>query len=150
MLRLGLTLTGAALVAPTLSGCGSASCDSIAGASDGCGPPVYAYAQVQGRATYQEAPVSDEDAYVSCGDVVGAYSDRTDGEGRFQVGLQYSVFDTLLNPFPPREPDGSFFLNCRVSLVLSSQQTLAVDPLPVRFSPNGLPVVPTEVELRQE
>ena len=79
----------------------------------------------------------------------GAYNDRTDSEDAFEVVLMYAVFDTLLHPFPPREPDGSFVLGCTASVTVSSQLMLRQEGLPVRFWPSLADVVPTEAELRE-
>ena len=145
-LALKMTATGLVSVL-LLVRCGTAVCDGAT--ADGCGPPVYAYAHVQGRAAYAGgAPITDRDASVACGEAVGVYSDRTDSQGRFEVAPAYAVFDTLLYPFPPREPDGSFLVDCRVSLALSAEQAI-LERVPVRFAPSGLPLVPTAVELRQ-
>ena len=92
----------AALSSNVLRGCGGSAYDGAATSSDGCGAPVYGYAQVQGQAWYADgAPVADKTATVACGGPVGTYSDRTDSEGGFAMILMYAVFDTLLHPFPP-------------------------------------------------
>jgi hypothetical protein len=121
-----------------LARCNTGACDSASSASDGCGPPVYGYAGVQGDAADAAgAPIPGKDAWVACGDVVGAYSDQTDTQGRFQVGLVYAVFDTMLYPFPPRDPDGSFQVDCSVSLRVSAELLLLREHVPVRFAPRA-------------
>jgi hypothetical protein len=93
--------------------------------------------------------VADKTASVACGGPVGAYSDRTDSDGDFAMILAYAVFDTLLHPFPPREPDESFVLGCTASVAVSSQLVLLLEGLPVRFWPSLAEVVPTDAELRE-
>jgi hypothetical protein len=132
-----------------LVGCGGGTCDDGVAAADFCGPPHYGYARVEGSAlSLDGSPISGRDAYVGCGDAVGAYSDRTDNEGGFRVNLIYAVFDTLRHPFPPREPDGGFILKCVASLALRSGAIL-VDSLSVHFAPSRTDVVPSNVELRE-
>ena len=86
---------------------------------------------------------------MGCGAVVGGYSDATDAAGRFNMALFYSVEDTVLFPFPPRQPDGSFDVNCIVFLELSSNVMLREEQVPVRFTPAEADIVPTVVELRE-
>jgi hypothetical protein len=143
-LYLGLSLT------LMFAGCGG-ECDGATAASDRCGPPVYGYAQVQGHAWYADsAPVAGKDATVGCGDVVGAYSGQTDRQGGFEMTLLYAVLDTVLYPFPTREADGSFSLDCTATVAVSAQLVLRRQPVSVRFAPTLAGVVPTKVELRED
>ena len=141
------------LLAPVLFallGCRAGECGGAGGVSDVCPPPQYGHAEVEGRALRGDgSPLAGKQVYVSCGDVVGALDDITDGEGRFDVRLGYGVADTLLYPFPPRNPDGSFEVICSASLRLPGDVVLRQDGFGVRFMPNREDVVPTTVELRE-
>jgi hypothetical protein len=143
-------LPGLAIIAVGMAGCGRGACGGASGANDVCPPPVYGYAQVKGRVLRSDgSAVAEKPAYVACGDVVGAYSDMTDGGGHFDVRLAYAVFDTLLYPFPTRAPNGSFDLECSGSLALNSSVLIVKDPLVVNFAPSHAAVVPTETEWRE-
>ena len=144
-------IPGGTVVALLLVSCwGGGDCGGIGGAGDMCPPPVSGYAQVNGRALRSDgSPIVGKQAYVGCGDVVGAYNDGTDPAGNFEVRLLYSVHDTLLYPYPPRAADGSFTISCQANLQLTSNNLLSVSPLLVRFAPTAAGVVPNVVELRE-
>jgi hypothetical protein len=115
-----------------------------------CPPPIYGWARIEGRAVRSDgSPIAGKQAVVGCGKVVGGYSDITGTAGAFEVLLTYGVEDTLLFPFPPREADGGFAVNCRVSLELASDELLVHDALEVHFTPTRAGIVPTQVELRE-
>ena len=144
-LRLASPL-GSCLVAS----CGGGTCGGAAGASDVCPGPTYGYAVVRGQALHSDgSPIPGRQANVGCGDVVGAYDDLTDANGYFEVRPVYAVADTVLYPFPPRQADGGFDLNCQASLQLAQDRVLRKDPLVVRFAPTREAVVPTTAELRE-
>jgi hypothetical protein len=148
--RLHYTLLSWPLFQLFLTGCEGGGCGGAAGAADVCPPPVYGYAVVQGHAFLGDGkPIVGKQAYVGCGDVVGAYDDITDSRGYFDVRPVYAVDDTVLYPFPPRHPDGSFDLRCQANLQLDSDRVLRKDPLLVRFAPTRETVVPTMTELRE-
>ena len=139
-------IPGCAVVALLLSGCGRGDC----GAGDICPAPVLGYAQVNGRALRNDgSPVVGKQASVSCGNLVGPFSDGTDAAGNFVVRPVYAVEDTLSDPFPPREADGSFTVSCQAHLLLFPDVLLLNDQLPVRFAATPSSVVPTVVELRE-
>jgi hypothetical protein len=93
--------------------------------------------------------VADQQVYVSCADPVGAYDDMTDDHGRFEVRPVYVVADTLLYPFPPRQPDGSFDITCQASARVANDQVIRQGPFAVRFTPTRGGVVATTTELRE-
>jgi hypothetical protein len=133
-----------------LASCESGECGGAAGSSSVCPPPSYGYAVVEGQALRSDgSPIAGKQAYVGCGDPVGAYDDRTDEQGHFEVRPIYGVYDTLLHPFPPRHADGSFDLSCQANLQIAHDQILRKDPLVVRFAPTPEAVVPTTMELRE-
>jgi hypothetical protein len=134
-----------------LASCDGGGCGGAAGASDVCPPPSYGYALVRGQALRSDgSPIAGKQANVGCGDVVGAYDDTTDDQGRFEVRPVYAVADTLLYPFPPRNADGSFDLSCQANLQVTHDLILRRDPLVVRFAPTLETVVPTTTELRED
>ena len=143
-------ISGCAVVALLLSGCdGGGACGESSTATT-CPPEVSAYAQVNGRALRSDgSPVVGNQAYVSCGDGAGASNGGTDAAGNFAVHLEYAVVDTLLDPYPPREADGSFVISCQAYLQLLPDVLLLNDQLPVRFAATPSSVVPTVVELRE-
>ena len=133
-----------------LAGCESGECGGSAGSSSVCPPPIYGYAVVQGQALRSDgSPIAGKQAYVGCGDPVGAYNDRTDAQGHFEVRPLYGVHDTLSYPLPARHADGSFDVSCQANLQLASDQIIRKDPLVVRFAPTPQAVVPTTMELRE-
>jgi hypothetical protein len=134
----------------TVAGCEVGSCGGSAGASDVCPPAVYGYGLVWGQVLRSDgSPAAGKQTYVSCGDVVGSWDARTDADGRFEVRPVYAVMDTLLYPFPPREPNGSFDLSCQAGLLLAQDLVIRKNPLVVRFTPTREAVVTTTVELRE-
>jgi hypothetical protein len=133
-----------------LGSCDDGGCGGSGGASDVCPPPSYGYAVVRGQALWSDgSPIAGKQAYVGCGDAVGAYNDRTDDQGRFEVRPVYAVADTVLYPFPPRNADGSFDLSCQANLQVAHDLILRRDPLLVRFAPTLESVTPTTTELRE-
>ena len=144
-------IPGCTVAALLLSSCaGGGDCGGMGGDGMFCPPPASGFAQINGRALRSDgSPVVGKQAYVSCGDVVGAYNDGTDAAGNFEVRPVYAVMDTLLYPYPPRAADGSFTLSCRAHLQLASDNLLVQDPLEVRFAPSAADIVPTVVELRE-
>ena len=125
-------------------------CGGSVGSSDVCPPPISGYALVQGQALRNDgSPIADKQAYVGCGDAVGAYDDRTDHQGHFEMRPVYAVDDTLLYPFPPRHADGSFDVSCQAHLQVAHDLVIRKDSLMVRFAPTREAVVPTTTELRE-
>jgi hypothetical protein len=133
-----------------LASCDGGGCGGAAGASEVCPPPSYGYALVRGQALWSDgSPIAGKQAYVGCGDVVGAYDDTTDDQGRFEVRPIYAVADTMLYPFPPRNTDGSFDLSCQANLQVAHDLILRRDPLVVRFAPTIETIMATTTELRE-
>jgi hypothetical protein len=133
-----------------LVGCDGGGCGGAGGTSTVCPPPSYGYALVRGQALWSDgSPIVGKQAYVGCGDAVGAYNDTTDDQGRFEVRPVYAVADTVLDPFPPRNVDGSFDLSCQANLQVAHDLILRQDPLVVRFAPTLETVMPTTTELRE-
>ena len=144
-------IPGCTVVALLLASCGDpGDCGETGGTATTCPPTASAFAQVNGRALRSDgSPIVGKQAYVSCGDAVGAYNDGTDAAGNFEVHLVYAVHDTVLDPYPPRAADGSFTLSCHALLELASNNLLSVSPLVVPFAPTAVAVVPIMVELRE-
>ena len=137
-------IPGCALLA--LSSCGPG---GDCGSGMFCPPPITGYAQVNGRALRSDgAPIAGKNAIVGCGAVVTSYG-VTDPAGNFVVRLEYAVYDTLVDPYPPREADESFPVSCQAHLTLASGNELVLDPLLVRFAHTAEGVVPTVMELRE-
>jgi hypothetical protein len=143
-------LAGGILLA-LLGGCGGGPCDAGAlGASNICPAPVYGYAHVEIIVLHADAtPVVGRQAFLSCGDVVGGYGELTDRQGRFVVSPVYSVADSILYPFPPRAPDGSFQVQCGASAEIRPN-IIVRETFPLRFSPTRDAVTPSLIELREQ
>ncbi len=142
-------IPGCILAAALLASCG----DDARGCNGGgttapCPEPIYGWARVNGSALTQDgSPVAGERVVVVCPDAVAGNESPTDAEGRFSVLLTYSVPDTLLQPFPPRQPDGSFRLECEVRLVLAGDILGPGDVFEIPFGPTEDELVQSEVEL---
>ena len=144
------TIVPASILAATLL----ASC----GGGDGCGGgsatapcpiPTYGWARVSGFAlTDDGAPVANQQILFICADGVGISDGQTDTEGRFSVSLTYSVSDTLQQPFPPRQPDGSFRLECEGGLVTGGDVFSPMGAFEIPFGPTESDLIESEVELR--
>jgi hypothetical protein len=141
---------GCILAAALLAGCGDDDDDcNLDGTTAPCPNPIYGWAQVNGYALTDDGmPVAGERVLVVCPDGVGASEGPTDAVGRFSVSLTYSVADTLLQPFPPRQPDGIFTVECQVSLVLAGDILGPGGLFQIPFGPTENDVVQSEVELR--
>jgi hypothetical protein len=83
-----------------------------------------------------------------CPDGAGANDGLTDAEGVFSVFLTYSVADTLQQPFPPRQPDGSFRLECEANLLRAGTVVATWRTFEVPFGPTEAELVQSEVTLR--
>jgi hypothetical protein len=119
------------------------------GATAPCPAPISGWASVTGSALTDDAtPVAHERVLASCGDVVGGKESPTDAEGRFSIALTYSVADTILNPFPPRQSDGSFLVACQLTLILAGDMIGASDSFYIPFGPTEAGIRHSEVELR--
>jgi hypothetical protein len=87
-------------------------------------------------------------AFVSCGDLIGAYSEHTDDAGRFAVEAVYTNADTLFRPHPPRDPGGRFLVNCDVTAEVR-RDVVVRDSVVVPFAQTRQEVAPVLVELRE-
>lgn len=56
--------------------------------------------------------------------------------------------DTLLQPFPPRQPDGSFRVHCQASLVIAGDILATEDSYEIPFGPTENDIARSEIELR--
>lgn len=98
-----------------VTGCWRGGCDSGPAGADVCPGPTYGYARVEGTLhQFDGTPAVNRQVFVSCGDAIGAYSDHTDGAGRFAVQPVYGSVDTILFPHPPRDAAGNFLVTCAV------------------------------------
>ena len=142
-----MLISGCALL--VLSGCGGG---GDCGSGMFCPPAITAYAQVNGLALRSDgSAIVGKNAVVSCGDrALGPVAyDATDEAGNFEVRLEYAVYDTLVDPYPPRDPDESFVMSCRAHLAFDAENLLVLNALLVRFAHTAHAVVPTLVELRE-
>jgi hypothetical protein len=85
---------------------------------------------------------------VSCGDVIGAYGNRTDDNGRFVVEPVYANADTLFSPHPPRAADGTFLVSCTINAEVR-RDVVARDSMVIPFVPTQVDVTSTLIELRE-
>jgi hypothetical protein len=133
-----------------LAGCGGNGCDAGAlGAGDICPGPVDGFAHVEIIVLHADgSPAVSRQTFLSCGDAVGTYSDLTNPDGRLIVDPVYSPQDTLLFPFPPRAPDGSFLVDCGASAEVRPNSFVR-DSFPVRFAPSRDEILPSLIELRE-
>jgi hypothetical protein len=141
---------GCILATALLASCGDdgRGCN-LDGVTAPCPNPIYGWARVDGFALRDDGtPVANERVLFVCPDGVGANDAATDSEGRFSVFLTYSVADTLLQPFPPRQPDGSFRVECQTSLVIAGDILATGDSFEIPFGPTENDVVRSEVALR--
>ncbi len=83
-----------------------------------------------------------------CEEGVGANDSVTDAQGHFSVYMTYSVADTLRQPFPPRQPDGSFRLECDASLMRAAAIVATWSSFLIPFGSTEGGLVESEVELR--
>jgi hypothetical protein len=83
-----------------------------------------------------------------CEDGVGANDSVTDAQGRFSVDMTYSVADTMRQPFPPRQADGIFRLECDASLMRAAAIVATWSSFLIPFGPTEAGLVESEVELR--
>ena len=124
-------------------GCGSV--DSTAP----CPKPAYGWAQVSGFALNEDGtPLSGQRLYFHCFPDGGENETTTDAEGRFSVLLTYTITDTVLQPLPPRQPDGSFSAECQGSIVLEGELLAPGVSFEIPFGPTQAEIVESEVELR--
>ena len=144
-----LTMVPGCILATTLlASCGNDDdgC-KLDGVTAPCANPTYGWAQVSGFALRDDGtPVAFQRVLFVCPDGVGANDGATDAEGRFSVSLTYSVADTLLQPFPPRQPDGSFRVECQASLVIAGHVLATGDSFEIPFGPTD--ALRSEVEVR--
>lgn len=127
---------------------GGGSCADLAAASAPCPIPVYGYARVNGTVLDADgAPAPSKEAFVDCPDGVGRSGSLTDGEGRFAVFMEYYSSDTIIDPLPPRAPDGSFNLSCEANAGVMPE-VVARESLLIKFTPTIEAIVPSTVELR--
>lgn len=150
-----VSIAAAAVVAAALACEPGGTCDADgaitgSGALDVCPPEPQGYATVRGTVTWADgAPLAGRTLYVSCG-AAGAYDDRTDAAGRFETHPVLAVPDTLLEPLPERNPDGSLPIRCRIIALLGSSRNEILDSLDVPFFPSRQAVVATVVTLRSD
>jgi hypothetical protein len=143
-------IAGCLLAAALLASCddGGDGCRG-GGATAPCPAPISGWARLTGSALTDDAtPVANERVLAACGDVVGAMDSPTDAEGRFSIDLTYSVTDTILSPYPPRQSDGSFIVGCQLSLILAGDIIGASDSFYIPFGPTEAEIRHSEVELR--
>jgi hypothetical protein len=145
-----LTLIPACILAAgLLASCGDADGCFSGGATAPCANPTYGWARVNGYTLNEDAtPVVGERVLFFCPAGVGANDSFTDAEGRFSVFLTYSVADTLQQPFPPRQPDGSFRLECEANLMNAGGVVARWSSFLIPFGPTEAELVESEVELR--
>jgi len=144
-----LTILSGCILAGLLASCGGGDGCNGGGATAPCPPQTYGWARVTGFALTGDAtPVAGERVIAVCPDGVGANESPTDADGRFSISLTYSVPDTLLQPVPPRQPDGSFRLDCRLSLMLGGDVLGAESRLEIPFGPSEAETIESAVELR--
>ena len=136
------------LLTGSLHACGRG-CGGSPAAADLCPGPVYGYARVE--VTVREldgTPAAGRQGFVSCGDVIGAYGEQTNADGRFVVEPVYSNVDTVFLPHPPRGADGSFLASCAVNAEVR-RDVVARDSVVVPFAPTRPGVTPVVIELRE-
>ncbi len=146
---MNLTLIPAGILAAALlAGCGEDDdCGSGAAAAP-CANPTYGWARLDGFALDEDAtPLAHERVLFVCSGLA-ANDAMTDTDGRFAVVMTYSVADTLQQPFPPRQPDGSFRLECDASLMRAGTVVATWGSFLIPFGPTEAEMVRTEVELR--
>ena len=141
------------VVAGALIACdGPAGCGDSGGASgDLCAPDPIGFGAVEGRVLDRDGVgLGGEQAYVSCGPIVGGYDDLTDDSGRFRVVLVYAPFDTITYPVPRRVSDGRIVFTCEGAVRLKRSNTFVLsDPFEVAFAPTEAGVSPAAVVLRE-
>jgi hypothetical protein len=137
------------LAAVLLASCGDGDGCGSGGATAPCPMPTYGWARVGGPLLDEDAaPLVNERVLFLCADAVGASDSFTDAEGRFSVFLTYSVADTLQQPFPPRQPDGSFSIECEARLLRAGTEVARWGTFEIPFGPTEAEIVQSEVELR--
>jgi len=145
-----LTLVPTCIVAAALlASCGDGDGCGSGGATAPCPVQTYGWARVGGTVLEEDAtPVPGERVLFICPDGVGANDGLSDAEGRFSIVLTYSVADTLQQPFPPRQPDGSFRFECEASLFRAGTVVARWGTYEIPFGPSEAEIVQGEVELR--
>ena len=148
--RWKLTLVTVCILASApLASCGDGDgCGSV-GSTAPCPKPTYGWARVSGIALNEDGtPVASKRMYFQCFPDGGENETTTDPGGRFSVLLTYTISDTLLQPLPPRQPDGSFTAECQGSVVLEGNLISPGGSLEITFGPTEAEIVESEVELR--
>jgi hypothetical protein len=139
------------LASAALTSCGdgdSDGCGSV-GSTAPCPDPTYGWAQVSGLALNADGtPVASKRMYFACFPDGGENETTTDAEGRFSVLLTYTIRDTVLQPLPPRQPDGSFIAECQGSIVGEGELLGPAASFEIPFGPTEAEIVESEVELR--
>jgi hypothetical protein len=145
-----LTLVPACILAAAmLASCGETGDCGSGGATAPCPEPIYGWARVNGSALNEDGtPMAGERVLFFCPAGVGANDGLTDAAGRFSVFLTYAVADTLQQPFPPRQPDGSFSLECEARLMRAGTEVATWGSFQIPFGPTEAELVESEVELR--
>jgi hypothetical protein len=148
--RWKLTLLPVCILSATLlASCGDDDDCGSGGATAPCPNPDYGWARVSGFVLSEDAtPLPQERVLFVCPDGAGANDGMSDDEGRFSMVMTYSVADTLLQPFPPRQPDGSFRLECEARLMRASSVVARWGSFLIPFGPTEAEMVESEVELR--
>jgi hypothetical protein len=147
---MNLTLIPACLLAAALlAGCGEDDDCGSGGATAPCPLPIYGWARVDGFALNEDAtPLAHEQLVFVCPAGAVANEATTDAEGRFGLVMTYSVADTLQQPFPPRQPDGGFTMDCEASLMRAGASVATWGSFEIPFGPTEAEIVESEVELR--
>jgi hypothetical protein len=148
-MRWNLTLIPACILAAALlASCGDDDDCGSGAATAPCPYPDYGWARVSGFVLDEDAtPLPQERVLFVCPDA-GAGDGMSDDEGRFSLVMTYSVADTLQQPFPPRQPDGSFRLECEASLMRAGTVVARWGSFLIPFGPTEAEMVESEVELR--
>jgi hypothetical protein len=111
--------------------------------------PTYGWARIGGFLLDEDAvPLVNERVLFVCPDGAGASDTFSDADGHYIVSLTYSVADTLQQPFPPRQPDGSFRLECEARLLRAGTEVARWGTYEIPFGPTEAEIVQSEVELR--
>jgi hypothetical protein len=148
--RWNLTLfTVCILASVALTSCGDGDGCGSGGTTAPCPDPTYGWARVSGFALNADGTrVAGERLYFQCFPDGGTNETTTDAEGRFSVFLTYTIRDTLLQPLPPRQPDGSFIAECQGSVVGAGELLGPGGSIEIPFGPTEAEIVESEVELR--
>lgn len=137
------------LAAALLASCGDDDDCGSGGATAPCPEPIYGWARVSGFALNDDGtPVASARLFFQCFPDGGDSETTTDAEGRFSVFLTYTIRDTVLQPLPPRQPDGSFIAECQGSVVGEGNLLGPGSSFEIPFGPTEAEIVESEVELR--